>query len=406
MSAFPLPIVDLDTFLASPNSPSAIAEATKTAEALIEYGALIVKDSRVSEEANERFLDLMEDYFSQDKERLEEDLRPEVHFQVGVTLENTEKPKCHSNDACKAVIAALDPAERPLDLEGGNADPKCRFFHRMGNPPPSTSFPSLAMSNVTPRAFASTWKTQMEDWGTQIKRAVEDVSEMLAVGLGLERDELRRAGQYGSHLLAPTATDLAKYGRVGESVSSLRRLSVLEGDRSDARIVLAVFAGFHTDLNFLTIHGRSRYAGLHVWARNSGKRISVKLPPGHLLVQAGKQLEHLTGGLILAGYHEVVCTPATLASLSARQSSTSPSASRPPIRISSTFFWHLSNDYVLRPREFLEKVGRGEVVGREREKQLRENGEVPWERKETAYEEGMMVGTLVQNELKEIALHA
>ncbi|GAA5929507.1 hypothetical protein JCM1841_005955 [Sporobolomyces salmonicolor] len=403
MSAFPLPIVDLDTFLASPNSPSAIAEATKTAEALIEYGALIVKDSRVSEEANERFLDLMEDYFSQDKERLEEDLRPEVHFQVGVTLENTEKPKCHSNDACKAVIAALDPAERPLDLEGGNADPKCRFFHRMGNPPPSTSFPSLAMSNVTPRAFASTWKTQMEDWGTQIKRTVEDVSEMLAVGLGLERDELRRAGQYGSHLLAPTATDLAKYGRVGE-----------------------IFAGFHTGSPFALRFSprdspadrclaRSEFphyprpitlSGLHVWARNSGKRISVKLPPGHLLVQAGKQLEHLTGGLILAGYHEVVCTPATLASLSARQSSTSPSASRPPIRISSTFFWHLSNDYVLRPREFLEKVERGEVVGREREKQLRENGEVPWERKETAYEEGMMVGTLVQNELKEIALHA
>ncbi|GAA5858353.1 hypothetical protein JCM1840_001160 [Sporobolomyces johnsonii] len=382
MSAFPLPIVDLDTFLASPNSPSATAEATKTAEALIEYGALIVKDSRVSEAANERFLDLMEDYFSQDQERLEEDLRPEVHFQVGVTLENTEKPKCHSNDACTAVIAALDPAERPLDLEGGKADPKCRFFHRMGDPPPCTAFPSLAMSNVTPRAFASTWETQMEDWGAQIKRAVEDVSEMLAVGLGLERDELRRAGQYGSHLLAPTATDLAKYGRVGE-----------------------IFAGFHTDLNFLTIHGRSRYPGLHVWARNSGKRISVKLPPGHLLVQAGKQLEHLTGGLILAGYHEVVCTPATLTSLSARQSWT-PTASRPPIRISSTFFWHLSSDYALRPREFLEKVGRSEVVQREREKQLRENGEVPWEREAPTYEEGMMVGTLVQNELKEIALHA
>lgn len=32
------------------------------------------------------------------------------------------------------------------------------------------------------------------------------------------------------------------------------------------------------------------------------------MPPGsgNLLVQAGKQLEHLTGGLIKAGYHEVV----------------------------------------------------------------------------------------------------
>jgi hypothetical protein len=43
-----------------------------------------------------------------------------------VTLENTEKPKCGRDDECQAVIAALDPAERPLDLSGHNADPKCR----------------------------------------------------------------------------------------------------------------------------------------------------------------------------------------------------------------------------------------------------------------------------------------
>jgi len=63
----------------------------KTARALIEYGALIVRDSRVHEEANQRFLDLCEDYFAQDEEELKKDLRPEVHYQVGVTLENTEK---------------------------------------------------------------------------------------------------------------------------------------------------------------------------------------------------------------------------------------------------------------------------------------------------------------------------
>lgn len=63
----------------------------QTAEALIRYGALIVKDSRVSEDANSRFLDVMEDYFAQDEEALRADARPEYHFQVGVTLENTEK---------------------------------------------------------------------------------------------------------------------------------------------------------------------------------------------------------------------------------------------------------------------------------------------------------------------------
>src|SRR6267154_2468177 len=94
------------------------------------------------------------------------------------------------------------------------------------------------------------------------------------------------------HLLAPTASDLVKYNKKD-----------------------TILAGFHTDLNFLTIHGRSRYPGLHIWARNTGKRVLVQFPPTgrYLLVQAGKQLEHLSGGLIKAGYHEVVVNEATLA---------------------------------------------------------------------------------------------
>lgn len=93
------------------------------------------------------------------------------------------------------------------------------------------------------------------------------------------------------HILAPTASDLAKYGKQD-----------------------SILAGFHSDLNFLTIHGRSRYPGLHIWARNTGKRIPVKIPEGnYLLVQAGKQLEHLSGGLIKAGFHEVVVNQRTLA---------------------------------------------------------------------------------------------
>lgn len=52
-----------------------------------------MKDSRVSEDENDKFLDLLEDYFAQPTEQLEEDERPQYGFQVGVTLENTEKPK-------------------------------------------------------------------------------------------------------------------------------------------------------------------------------------------------------------------------------------------------------------------------------------------------------------------------
>src|SRR5258708_28833845 len=93
------------------------------------------------------------------------------------------------------------------------------------------------------------------------------------------------------HILAPTASDLVKYGKKD-----------------------TILAGFHSDLNFLTIHGRSRYPGLHIWARNTGKRIPVRIPDGNnLLVQAGKQLEYISGGLIKAGFHEVVVNEQTLA---------------------------------------------------------------------------------------------
>lgn len=97
----------------------------------------------------------------------------------------------------------------------------------------------------------------------------------------------------------------------------------------------------------MTIHGRSRYPGLNIWARNTGKRIAVKIPPGnYLLVQAGKQLEHLTGGLIKAGYHEVVVNEATLDTIEKRKAAF---PDRPLVRISSTFFWHLSSDFDLVP---------------------------------------------------------
>jgi hypothetical protein len=53
--------------------------------------------------------------------------------------------------------------------------------------------------------------------------------------------------QYGPHLLAPTGSDLHvhKYGKKG-----------------------TVLAGYHYDLNFLTIHGKSRFPGLNIWLRD------------------------------------------------------------------------------------------------------------------------------------------
>lgn len=332
-----LPIVDVDVFRNNPHhSPEVLAECKKAADALITYGALILHDSRVSEDDNTTFLDLLEDYFAQPEEDLKKDERPELGYQIGVTLENTEKPKCAVDEPCLQVIERLAPSERPLDIGAHEPDPKCRFFWRMVEKPPyKTEFPGLNAANIVPDAaqIHDRWEPVMDAWGTTLKNAVSDIAGMAAVGLGLPAEAFVEATKYGPHLLAPTASNLKKYGRKD-----------------------SILAGFHTDLNFLTIHGRSRYPGLHIWARNTGKKIPVSMPPGkHLLVQAGKQLEHLTGGLIKAGFHEVVVNDATLNVVERRKKEF---PDRPLVRISSTFFYHLSSDFDLSPNEILAEQAR------------------------------------------------
>lgn len=66
--------------------------------------------------------------------------------------------------------------------------------------------------------------------------------------------------------MAPTGSDLSKYGTLN-----------------------TVFAGYHYDLNFLTIHGRSRFPGLFIWLKD-GRKVPVKVPEGCLLLQVGKQV--------------------------------------------------------------------------------------------------------------------
>jgi len=203
-----------------------------------------------------------------------------------------------------------------------------------------------------------------------MKNAVADLADMIAIGLDLPTGTFREAGRYAPHLLAPTSSDLVKHGQKD-----------------------TILAGFHSDLNFLTIHGRSRYPGLNIWARNTGQRIGVEIPPGYnLLVQAGKQLEHITGGLIKAGFHEVVVNDRTFAAIERRKVEF---PDRPLIRISSTFFWHLSSDYDLVPIAALKDRARI-LRAKNLEAGLNEGDEVIYE--------PMKVGQQVRNELKHIAL--
>lgn len=196
-----LPVIDLDVYLNNPvDSPEVKAECEKAAKALITYGALVLHDSRVAEKDNETFLDLLEDYFAQPEEELRKDERPELSYQIGVTLENTEKPKCAVDEPCLNVIQRLAPEERPLDISGHHPDPKCRFFWRMAEQPPyETKFPGLNSENVVPQAphIRERWNPAMEQWGASMKSAVEGLTEMTAVGLGLPASTFKDEGKYG-----------------------------------------------------------------------------------------------------------------------------------------------------------------------------------------------------------------
>lgn len=314
-----LPVIDLAELLAlpagAPPTPSILAAAAAAADALHRFGLLIVRDPRASEAANDAFLDMMEAYFAQEEAAKLADVRADMYYQVGTTPSRVELPRDH----CARMRAFVD-ADKPLSLCPPEKDPKWRFFWRVGAPPASSAFPQLNAAPVVPAAFPG-WAASMDAWGAVLLGAARSVADLAALGFGLERDAFARLMEGGPHLLAPTASDFARFGAKD-----------------------TVLAGYHYDLNFLTAHGRSRFPGLFVWTRE-GRRVAVKVPAGCLLVQAGAQLQHLTGGHVLAGFHEVVVTDATVGAIDAARA-----RGASLWRISSTLFSHIASDQTLEPK--------------------------------------------------------
>lgn len=315
--------IELKNFLADPNSPAALADCKTLAEQLYQTSALIVRDPRVTEKDNDSFLDQMEKYFEQSHEQKMKDVHPELSYQLGATPELTELPRDHTER-----IKTLS-SENSAHIPNG-PDIKWRYFWRIGERPEQTKFAELNAPPVIPDGFPN-WGEVMDKWGYLMLQSVETVAKMLGVGLGLANpNAFYDLMQKGPHLLAPTGSDIGRFGALD-----------------------TIFAGFHYDLNFLTIHGKSRFPGLFIWLRN-GTKMPVKVPDGCLLLQAGKQLEWLTGGHITAGFHEVVVSQDTLAAVERRKQ-----ANESLWRVSSTLFSHIASDNTLQP---LEKFATPEAV--------------------------------------------
>eukprot|EP00276_Gloeochaete_wittrockiana_P006547 CAMPEP_0184645618 /NCGR_PEP_ID=MMETSP0308-20130426/2129_1 /TAXON_ID=38269 /ORGANISM="Gloeochaete witrockiana, Strain SAG 46.84" /LENGTH=344 /DNA_ID=CAMNT_0027074809 /DNA_START=73 /DNA_END=1107 /DNA_ORIENTATION=- len=300
-------IVDISRFL---DIGSDAETCKEVASSLRDHGVVVIRDRRWPEKDNEEYLDLLEGYFGLPDELKMKDVRASLAYQVGTTPGHTERARSH-----EAFIATLSLDNRPHPSPG--ADPKWRFFWRIGPRPAYTMYPELNAEQVIPAGF-STWEASMNHTGSKLLQAVVTVSEMAALGFGLPKNAFTSLLDQGPHLLAPTGSDLSRFGTIDQ-----------------------VLASFHYDLNFLTCHGRSRFPGLFIWTRK-GKKVLVRVPEGCLLIQAGKQMEWLTGGEVLCGYHEVVVCQETLDAMA-----------KPDLRslwrISSTCFSHIASDQLLQP---------------------------------------------------------
>lgn len=327
-----IPLIDLEPYLnhriqTSASStfsglpPSIQEDCRNIAVALHEYGSLAIKDPRANQEDNQRFLDLMEDYF---KVRSKEfyshqslkdltDCFPEHGFETGVTPEYIEKARDHSE--------RMGNLEHPNDSYSSvvpEKDAKWRYMYFIGET--KTKHAELAPEAHIPADFPE-FKDTFNKWGFTMLKAVEVVTEMASLGMDFPRDYFNDLLDGGQHLLAPTGSDLKRHK---------------EG---------TVFAGYHYDFNFLTIHGKSRYPGLYIWLRNNTK-IPVIVPDDTLLLQSGKQFEMLTGGYIQCGFHEVVYTDKT----TQKYKENLKQKGEDQWRVSSTLFSHIRHDVLLNPR--------------------------------------------------------
>jgi len=205
-------------------------------------------------------------------------------------------------------------------------DSKWRFFWYIGERNQELDKDMLIYPQVIPEGFPQ-WEKVMNNWGYKMLNATEIAAKMIALGFGLPEDTFYEKMKYGGHLLAPTGSDLNRFN------------------------IGTVFAGVHYDLNFLTIHGKSNYGGLYIWLRN-GQKKRVRIPDGCLLLQAGAQIEYLTGGECLSGFHEVIYTQDVYDNVQRikKENETKPPEEQKILwRVSSTLFSQIRQNVILEP---------------------------------------------------------
>lgn len=180
---------------------------------------------------------MLEDYFTKRESQIDKgeyfDVQTEYFYEVGLTPPHAVKV---SDDfkSLKEMYTGKNGILTPFPFESLS---KMRYMWNIGTV--TDDIPS----NVIPKDFPQ-FESVMDDWGNCMLDAVSITSELLAVGLGLERDNFAEKLKGGANKLAPNANNLTRC-KPGEA-----------------------FTSFHNDFSFMTIHGKARFPGLFVWLRN------------------------------------------------------------------------------------------------------------------------------------------
>ena len=109
-------------------------------------------------------------------------LKNKHSYQVGATPEKTEKAICSTNHKCKQIVDALSEDNKPHLKPDQGADPKWRYFWRIGDRPAKSEFAELNAPQVIPETFKNVWSKTMDMWGTKLLDAVTTAAEALAMG--------------------------------------------------------------------------------------------------------------------------------------------------------------------------------------------------------------------------------
>lgn len=320
------------------SSPRSRKEYGRLVEALEAHGLVAVRDGRLAgiNSRKFQFQERMVDYLTRpyDLKHLDEDL--ENHqggWTPGAPYPGAEVARDHGQRFREWLQSQHMPftAHLPRQPDGQNLpDLKERLFLRVrekGRPKDGeTAWPQYNRSRYVPPGLG-----HLEEGADLLMVALLRIglslARMLALGYGLPEDTFTRLMEKAPHLLAPTGANMTRYAHG------------------------TVLALAHYDFNGpFTLHLQSNCPGLIAWTAD-GIPFLVRVPEGCVLVQAGRGLEWMTGGCIMAGFHEVVRLPA--ADEFVRQRCLG--AGRPGIRTTTTLFAHCASD---QPLAVLPKFGR------------------------------------------------